>query len=136
MISQFGSRPNLCYDAVVETLSTINNTSLPKSPSESSQYPLSRMQRNKCMFVNQLMAEAMMEMVDESKVQSCATQQLINVFRVCLLIFSSLHQINTLALLPLAKLDNRKATLTQRTFGKLAYTKLTQYGTAIISQVR
>ena len=33
------------------------------------------------MFVNQLMAEAMMEMVDESEVQSCATQQLINVFR-------------------------------------------------------
>ena len=33
------------------------------------------------MFVNQLMAEAMMEMVDESEVQSRATQQLINVFR-------------------------------------------------------
>ena len=33
-----------------------------------------------------------------------------------------------------AKLDNRKATLIQRMFGKLAYTKLTQYGTAIISQ--
>ena len=33
------------------------------------------------MFVNQLMAEAMMEMVEESKVQSRATQQLINVFR-------------------------------------------------------
>ena len=81
MINLFGSRPNLCYDAVVETLSTINNTSLPKSPSESVQYPLSRMQRNKCMFVNQLMAEAMMEMVDESEVQSRATQQLINVFR-------------------------------------------------------
>ena len=79
MINPFGSRPNLCYDAVVETLSTINNTSLPKSPSESVQYPLSRMQRNKCMFVNQLMAEAMMEMVDESEVQSRATQQLINV---------------------------------------------------------
>ena len=81
MINLFGSRPNLCYDAVVETLSTINNTSLPKSPSESIQYPLSRMQRNKCMFVNQLMAEAMMEMVDESEVQSRATQQMINVFR-------------------------------------------------------
>ena len=81
MINLFGSRPNLCYDAVVETLSTINNTSLPKSPSESVQYPLSRMQQNKCMFVNQLMAEAMMEMVDESEVQSRATQQLINVFR-------------------------------------------------------
>ena len=80
MINLFGSRPNLCYDAVVETLSSINNTSLPKSPSESVQYPLSRMQRNKCMFVNQLMAEAMMEMVDESEVQSRATQQLINVF--------------------------------------------------------
>ena len=66
---------------MVETLSTMNNTRLPKSPSESVQYPLSRMQRNKCMFVNQLMAEAMMEMVDESEVQSCATQQLINVFR-------------------------------------------------------
>ena len=79
MINVFGSPPNLCYDAVVETLSTINNTSLPKSPSESVQYPLSRMQRNKCMFVNQLMAEAMMEMVDESEVQSRATQQLINV---------------------------------------------------------
>ena len=81
MINLFGSPPNLCYDAVVETLSTINNTSLPKSPSESDQYPLSRMQRNKCMFVNQLMAKAMMEMVDESEVQSRATQQLINVFR-------------------------------------------------------
>ena len=81
MINLFGSPPNLCYDAVVETLSTMNNTSLPKSPSESIQYPLSRMQRNKCMFVNQLMAEAMMEMVDESEVQSRATQQLINVFR-------------------------------------------------------
>ena len=33
------------------------------------------------MFVNQLMAEGMMEMVEESKVQSRATQQLINVFR-------------------------------------------------------
>ena len=81
MINLFGSPPNLCYDAVVETLSTINNTSLPKSPYESIQYPLSQMQRNKCMFVNQLMAEAMMEMVDESKVQSHVTQQLINVFR-------------------------------------------------------
>ena len=81
MINLFGSRPNLCYDAVIKTLSTINNTSLPKSPSESVRYPLSRMRRNKCMFVNQLMAEAMMEMVDESEVQSRATQQLINVFR-------------------------------------------------------
>ena len=33
------------------------------------------------MFVNQLMAEAMMEMVEESEVQSRSTQQLINVFR-------------------------------------------------------
>ena len=81
MINLFGSRPNLCYDAVVETLSTINNTSLPKSPSESVQYPLSRMQWNKCMLVNQLMAEAMMEMVEESEVQIHAQQQLINVFR-------------------------------------------------------
>ena len=81
MINLFDSRPNLCYDAVVETLSTINNTSLPKLPSESVQYPVSRMRRNKCMFVNQLMAEAMMEMVDESEVQSRATQQLINVFK-------------------------------------------------------
>ena len=81
MINLFGSRPNLCYDAVVETLSTINNTSLPKSPSESVQYPLSRMQRNKCMFVNQLMAEAMMEMVEESEVHIRPQQQLINVFR-------------------------------------------------------
>jgi hypothetical protein len=81
MINLFGSPPNLCYDEVVETLSTINNTSLPKSPSESIQYPLSRMKWNKCMFVNQLMAEAMMEMVDQSEVQSRATQQLINVFR-------------------------------------------------------
>ena len=81
MINLFGSRPNLCYDAVVKTLSTINNTSLPKSPSESVQYPLSRMQRKKCMFVNQLMAEVMMEMVEESEVQSRVTQQPINVFR-------------------------------------------------------
>ena len=70
MIKLFGSPPNLRYDVVVETLSTINNTSLPKSPSESVQYPLSRMQRKKCMFVNQLMAEGMMEMVEESEVQS------------------------------------------------------------------
>ena len=81
MINLFGFPPNLCYDAVVETLSTINNTSLLKSPSESVQCPLSRMQWKKCMFVNQLMAEAMMEMVEESEVQSRATQQLINVFR-------------------------------------------------------
>ena len=81
MINLFGSRPNLCYDAVVETLSTINNTSLPKSPSESVQYPLSRIQRNKCMFVNQLMVEAMMEMVEESELQSRGTQQLINIFK-------------------------------------------------------
>ena len=81
MINLFGSPPNLCYDPVVETLSTINNTSLPKSPSESVQFPLSRMQRKKCMFVNQLMAEAMMEMVEESKVHIRAQQQLINVFR-------------------------------------------------------
>ena len=81
MINLFGSPPNLCYDAVVETLSTINNTSLSKSPSESVEFPLSRIQRKKCMFVNQLMAEAMMEMVEESEVQSRATQQLINVYR-------------------------------------------------------
>ena len=81
MINLFGSRPNLCYDAVVETLSTINNTSLPKSPYESVQYPLSRMQRKKCMFVNQLMAEAMMEMVEESELHIRVHQQLINVFR-------------------------------------------------------
>ena len=78
MINLFGSRPNLCYDEVVKTLSTINNTS---SPSKSVQYPLSRMQRNKCMFVNQLMAEAMMEMVEESELHIRAQQQLINVFR-------------------------------------------------------
>ena len=53
--------------------SPLSDTSLPKSPSESVQYRLSRMQRNKCMFVNQLMDEAMMEMVDESEVQSRAT---------------------------------------------------------------
>ena len=33
------------------------------------------------MFVNQLMAQAMMEMVDESEVQIRAQQQLFNVFR-------------------------------------------------------
>ena len=33
------------------------------------------------MFVNQLMAEGMMEMVEESEVQSRATPQRINVFR-------------------------------------------------------
>ena len=33
------------------------------------------------MYVCEAMAEAMMEMVDESEVQSRATQQLINVFR-------------------------------------------------------
>ena len=81
MINMFGSPPNLCYDAVVETLSTINNTSLPKSPSESVQCPPSRMQRNKCMFVNQLMAEAMMEIVEELEVHIHVQQQLINAFR-------------------------------------------------------
>ena len=81
MINLFGSPPNLCYDVVVETLSTINNTSMPKSSSECVQYPLSRMQQKICMFVNQLMAEGMKEMVEESEVQSHATQQLINVFR-------------------------------------------------------
>ena len=35
------------------------------------------------MFANQLMAEGMMEMVEESEVQSRATQQLIDVFRDC-----------------------------------------------------
>ena len=39
------------------------------------------MQRKKCMFLNQLMAEAMMEMVEESKVHIRAQQQLIDVFR-------------------------------------------------------
>ena len=73
MINLFGSRPNLCYDAVVETLSTINNTSLPKSPSESVQFPLSRIQWKICMFVNQLLVEAMMEIEEESEVaHSCA----------------------------------------------------------------
>ena len=81
MINLFGSPPNLCYDAVVETLSTINNTSLPKSPSESVQFPLSRMQQKKCMFLNQLMAEAVMEMVEESEVHILAQQQLIDGFR-------------------------------------------------------
>ena len=81
MINLFGSPPNLCYDEVVETLSTINNTSLPKSPSESVQFPLSRMQWKKCMFVNQLMDEAMMEMVEESEVHILAQQQMINVCR-------------------------------------------------------
>ena len=33
------------------------------------------------MFVNQLMAEAMMEMVEESEVHFRAQQQLINVFK-------------------------------------------------------
>ena len=81
MINLFGSPPNLCYDAVVETLSTINNTSLPKPPSESDQFPLSRMQRKKIMFVNQLMGEGMMEMVEESELHIRVQQQLINVFR-------------------------------------------------------
>ena len=39
------------------------------------------MQQKKYMFVNQLMAEAMMEMVEESEVHIRAQQQLINVFR-------------------------------------------------------
>ena len=64
MINLFGSRPNLWYDAVVETLSTINNTSLPKSPSVSVQFPLSPMQQKKCMFVNQLLAEEIKEIMD------------------------------------------------------------------------
>src|SRR3989337_1592752 len=56
-------------------------TSLPKSPSESIQFPLSRIQRKKCMFANQLLAEAMMEIMEESEVHILAQQQLINVFR-------------------------------------------------------
>ena len=80
MINLFGSPPNLCYDGVAETLYTINYTSLPKLPSKSVQFPLSRMQQKKCMFVNQLMAEAMMEMVEESEVHIRAQHQLINVF--------------------------------------------------------
>ena len=33
------------------------------------------------MFVNELLAKVIMEIVEESEVQSCVTQQLINVFR-------------------------------------------------------
>ena len=77
----FVSPPNICYDVVAKTLCTINNTSLPKSPSESVQFPLSRMQWKKGVFVNQLLAEAMMEIVEESEVHILAQQQLINVFR-------------------------------------------------------
>ena len=71
----------MLYDAVVETHSTINNTSLPKSPSEFVQFPLSRTQQKRCMFVNQLLAEAMMKIVEESEVHIIGQQQLINVFR-------------------------------------------------------
>ena len=39
------------------------------------------MQRNKCVFVNQLMAKGMLEMVEESELHIRAQQQLINVFR-------------------------------------------------------
>ena len=74
MINLFGSRPNLCYDAVVETVSTINNTNLPKSPFESVEFSLSQIQWKKCMFVNQLMAEAMMEMMEELEVHIRAQQ--------------------------------------------------------------
>ena len=81
MINLFVSPPNLCYDAVAETLSIINNTSLPKSPSEYAQFPPSRMQWKRCMFVKQLLAEAMMEMVEEWEVHIRAQQELINVFR-------------------------------------------------------
>ena len=80
MINLFGSPPNLCYDVVVETLSIINNTSLPKSPSESVEFPLPRIQQKKCMFVNQLRVEAMMEIVEESEVHILAQQQLIDDF--------------------------------------------------------
>ena len=55
--------------------------SLQKLRSESIQFPLSRMQQKKCMFVNQLMAEAMMEMVDESELHIPVQKQMINVFR-------------------------------------------------------
>src|SRR3989337_1549411 len=81
MINLFGSPPNLCYDVVVETLSTINNTSLPKVPSESVEFPLSRIQRKKCMFVNELLAEAIMKIMEESEVHILVQQELINVFR-------------------------------------------------------
>ena len=81
MINLFGSPPNLCYDSVVETLSTINNTSLPKSPSESIEFPLARIQRKKCVFVNELLAEAIMEIMEESEVDILVQQQLINDFR-------------------------------------------------------
>ena len=65
---------------MVETLSTIIDTSLPKSPYESVQFPLSRIQWKKCMFVNQLLAEAMMEIMEESEVHILAQQQLIDDF--------------------------------------------------------
>ena len=65
---------------MVETLSTIIDTSLPKSPYESVQFPLSRIQRKRCTFVNQLLAEAMMEIVEESEVHILAQQQLIDDF--------------------------------------------------------
>ena len=81
MINLFGSPPNLCYDEVDETLSTINNTSLPKSPSESVEFPLSRIQWKKCMCVNQLLVEAMMEIMEETEVHILVQQQLINVFK-------------------------------------------------------
>jgi hypothetical protein len=77
LINLFSFPSNLSYDAVVETLSTIIDTSLPKSPSESVQFPLSRIQRKRCTFVNQLLAEAMMEIVEESEVHILAQQQLI-----------------------------------------------------------
>ena len=55
--------------------------SLQKLRSESIQFPLSRMQQKKCMFVNQLMAEAMMEMVDESELHIPVQKQMNNVYR-------------------------------------------------------
>ena len=39
------------------------------------------MQWKRCIVVNQLLAEAMMEIVEESEVHILAQQQLINVFR-------------------------------------------------------
>ena len=79
MINLFGSPPNLYYDAVVDTLYTISNTRMPKSPSESVDFPLSRIQR-KNMFVNELLAKATMVIVEESEVHILVQQQLINVF--------------------------------------------------------
>lgn len=58
--------PKSSYDAVVETLATTSDTSLPKSPSKYVRFPQSPLQRERCLCVIRLMAEAMRKIMEDS----------------------------------------------------------------------